>query len=163
MNRRSDAASYALSWPDARREGVEVRGGVHVVVGSRGFARPSLVAEYVRGLPRGALVVSGGARGVDRLAVWVAEQEGLDWVEIPADWDDVTVPGAVVRRRRDGSEYNAAAGMVRNAELVELARTAEVGKVAAFWDGTSRGTRDTIGRAKVAGVRTEIIYDGGGG
>lgn len=156
--RRADAASYALGWPD-EGAGTAPRGGVHVVVGSRGFSRPSLVAEYVRGLPKGSLVVSGGARGVDRLAVWVAEKEGLDWVEIEADWDDVGVPGAVVRRRADGSEYNVLAGMWRNAELVELAATAEVGRVVAFWDGKSRGTRHTIGCAYNLRVHTEIIFD----
>ncbi|MFW6083747.1 MAG: hypothetical protein ACODAA_00865 [Gemmatimonadota bacterium] len=68
-----------------------------------------------------------------------------------------------MRRRSDGSEYNAAAGLERNREMVELAATAEVGRVVAFWDGESSGTRHTIGCAAKAGVRLEIIFDGRAG
>lgn len=162
-SRVAESSELALSYPESRGElGESSRSRfleLVVICGSRGFAYPSLVAEYVRGLSPGTLVVSGGADGPDSLAVWVAEREGLDWVEVPAEWDDLDAPGAVVKYRRDGSAYNVRAGYARNEEMVEMAETAVRGRVVAFWDGRSRGTRHTIGEAAKRRVRTEIIFE----
>jgi|SRR5271170_5720138 len=47
------------------------------IVGSRDFPKLSKVRRYVRGLPKGTIVVSGGAPGVDRAAVREARRCGL--------------------------------------------------------------------------------------
>lgn len=161
-----ESSERALTWPAERGELGEMSVPRHlelpelvVVCGSREFAYPSLVAEYVRALPPGTMVVAGGAAGPDTLAVWVAEQHGLDWIEVPAEWDDLDAEGAVIKTRRDGSRYNVLAGYARNEEMVEMAAGAMRGRVAAFWNGKSKGTRHTIKCAYEQRVRLEIIFE----
>lgn len=81
-------------------------------------------------------VISGGARGTDSLAARFAGEHHLPLVVVPADW----------------KRYGRKAGPLRNAEIVSRADT-----VAAFWDGLSRGTRDAIARARLAGKRVEVF------
>ncbi len=76
------------------------------------------------------VVISGGARGADSLAARFAARHGLPFVVIAADW------------QRHGRK----AGPLRNTEIVN-----RVDALAAFWDGLSRGTRDVISKARVAG------------
>ena len=64
-------------------------------------------------------VVSGGARGVDRLGERYARQRGLPCKLFPAQW----------------AQYGKSAGPLRNAEM---ARYADFG--VAIWDGVSKGT-----------------------
>lgn len=47
------------------------------IVGARNHPHPSMVREYVRSLPKGTVVVSGGARGVDDAAESTASAIGL--------------------------------------------------------------------------------------
>lgn len=96
------------------------------IVGSRDFARLDLVTAYIEALPMDTVVVSGGARGVDSVAVEAAERRGLVTVTYPADWD----------------AYGKGAGFIRNQLIVDQAD-----KVVAFWDGKSKGTRDTMRKA----------------
>jgi hypothetical protein len=102
------------------------------IVGSRGWpeGQSHRVTEYVLNLPAGTVVVSGGAKGVDSMAERVAERCGLDVHTIPADW----------------LKHGRAAGPICNSEIV-----AACDRVVAFWDGESRGTADTIRKAKRAG------------
>lgn len=88
-------------------------------------------------------VVSGGARGGDRAGEAYAERCDLELTVIEPDWEDTSGPDAVVKQHDDGSEYNAKAGFERNSELV-----VEADVVLAFWDGDSRGTLDTIDKAR---------------
>ena len=81
-------------------------------------------------------VVSGGARGADTLAARFARRHGIALIEIRADWE------------RHGKK----AGPMRNSEII---READV--LAAFWDGASAGTRDTLAKARRAGLRV-LIY-----
>ena len=57
--------------PENRRERV-------AVVGSRGYPDRAAVAAYVQALAEGTVVVSGGARGVDRWAADAAAECGLE-------------------------------------------------------------------------------------
>lgn len=82
-----------------------VPGSRVAIVGSRDFDRPDLVASFVRSLPSGVVVVSGGARGVDRFAVDEARRCGLEVDEFLAQW--------VVNGR-----FRKWAGCARNASLV---------------------------------------------
>ena len=62
-------------------------------------------------------VISGRAYGVDRLGEQWATQRGVDIDYMPADWDDVSVPNAVVKYNQRGVAYNAVAGHLRNEEM----------------------------------------------
>lgn len=105
------------------------------IVGSRDFPRLYRVREYVEALPEDTLVISGGARGVDREAVRAAKARGLATMEYFALW----------------KEHGRSAGPIRNARLVQEADCLMV-----FWDGVSKGTLDTIHKAEAAGKPCSI-------
>jgi len=115
------------------------------VVGSRSFRNEAMLATWIEFclhgvMPAGIEIVSGGARGADRMAAKYAFDNRLPYVEFPADWES----------------YGKRAGMIRNAKIVKRADT-----VLAFWDGCSTGTADTINKAIVAKKPVIIIPFGG--
>lgn len=69
------------------------------------------------------VIVSGTAKGADRLGERYARERGYQVVRYPANWD------------RDGNS----AGPIRNAKMAENADA-----LIAFWDGNSRGTYNMI-------------------
>lgn len=83
------------------------------------------------------MIISGGAKGADSLAEDLAIDYEWPYKEFPADWD----------------KYGKSAGFRRNQQIVDACDV-----VLAFWDGKSKGTRDTINKAKVAKKPTFIIY-----
>src|SRR5579859_482231 len=93
------------------------------IVGSRDFEDLDQVRAYVRGLDRESVVVSGGARGVDSVAVEEAGVCGLEYVVFEADWVSL----------------GKRAGMMRNEKLVLFCE-----KVVVFWDGASSGSKSVI-------------------
>ena len=110
------------------------------IVGSRHFPSRALVESFVTSLPCDTCVVSGGARGVDTWAIEAARSLGLPTLIIQADW------------KRHGRK----AGPLRNAELVR-----RVDEIAAFWDGRSRGTLNTVMLALRAGLPVRIFGENG--
>lgn len=104
------------------------------------LAREQAVRDYVAKLEAGTVVLSGGARGVDTVAVEAAKARGLPTLVLRAVWRD------------HRGDYNPDAGFDRNSVLVEKAS-----HVVAFWDGRSGGTRDTIKKARDAGKLKEVI------
>lgn len=94
------------------------------------FRAQRKVAAFVNNLPLDAVVITGGAVGVDSWAENLARQRGLAVVIHHPDWD------------RHGKK----AGMLRNGTIVEDAT-----EVWVFHDGTSKGTANTIERARIAG------------
>lgn len=78
--------------------------------------------------PTSVAIVSGGARGVDRLAKQYAKEQNLPFHEYLADWD----------------KYGKRAGYLRNIKMAENADA-----LLAIWDGKSRGTQHMIARAKL--------------
>jgi YspA, cpYpsA-related SLOG family len=98
------------------------------IVGSRDFPELHRVRRFVQRLPAGIILVSGGARGVDRCAAAVARARGLEIIEYLADWDRYG-------RRR--------AGFIRNRQVVR-----RCDRMVAFWDGASTGTDDAIALAR---------------
>ncbi|KKL53532.1 hypothetical protein LCGC14_2274470 [marine sediment metagenome] len=81
-------------------------------------------------------VVSGCAGGVDSLGEQWALANGIKVEPFPADWDDLTVPNALIRTNKYGKEYNARAGFQRNEAMAQYADV-----LIAIWDGESRGTK----------------------
>lgn len=81
-------------------------------------------------------VVSGCARGVDRLGEEWAQRNGIAVRRFPADWD----------------RFGRGAGVRRNSAMAAYADG-----LIALWDGTSFGTLDMI--SKMVG-RREVWIDG---
>jgi hypothetical protein len=105
-------------------------------IGSRSFADYTLLCEILDSYMPVSLLISGGAKGADYLAHrWAASRE---------------VPVAIYRA--DWHNNGKQAGLLRNAVIVEKAD-----QVVAFWDGLSRGTADTISRAKKTGKPLQIV------
>ena len=100
------------------------------VVGSREYPLPEAVRAFVtrchQKYPE-AILVSGGTRGVDQTAEHQAMVVGMRTLILKANWD----------------LYGRKAGFLRNSEIVQNADV-----VAAFWDGRSHDTKDTIEKAK---------------
>lgn len=124
------------------------------VVGSRDFKDLQLVASYVKSFDPGTKVISGGARGVDSIAIEAAKRAGLPWQEYKADWEDLSHKDAVIKERNDGTKYDAKAGHRRNKILAQLAD-----KIVAFWDGSSNGTMDTVNLARRMKKEVIVIKD----
>ena len=83
-------------------------------------------------------IISGGAKGADSLAKKYARQYlNIKYREFPAEWD----------------KYGKRAGYLRNQTIVD-----NCDMVLAFWNGVSKGTQDTIEKAKKAKIPTLIIY-----
>lgn len=107
-----------------------------VVCGSRDGISESLVRNRMCELPDGTEVISGGARGADRTAEKYARALGFKVRVFMADWD----------------RHGKVAGFLRNQAMLDE----KPDLVIAFWDGESRGTRDTITRARSMGIPVEI-------
>lgn len=108
-------------------------------VGSREFPFLFMIEEIMDRVGR-CTVISGGARGVDRVAETAANALGYPKIILKADWD----------------KHGKAAGPIRNGEMVKLAQAAMV-----FWDGQSRGTQDFIRKAKKKKIPMVIFESGG--
>jgi len=99
------------------------------VVGSRDYNNTDLIADELQGYLEDypdLVIISGGAKGVDRFAEKWANRNGVPTEIFKPDWDT----------------HGRSAGMIRNAEIIANAEG-----VLAFWDGTSSGTWNTIERA----------------
>lgn len=106
------------------------------IVGSRGFTDLNQVSAYVRALPPGTIIVSGGAMGVDRAAENAAKRAGMETKIFPANWP----------------LYGKRAGYLRNVDIVTTSD-----RVVAFWDGQSKGTLHSIELARKQRKPLEIF------
>jgi hypothetical protein len=107
------------------------------IVGSRtcsNYERVKRIVDSVHTPITG--IVSGGARGADTLAEAYAIERDIPIEIIRPDWD----------------RYGKSAGIRRNADIVERADA-----MIAFWDGRSRGTANSIERAKRKGIPIHIV------
>jgi hypothetical protein len=121
-------------------------------------ARKEEARVFVRSLPPGTKIVSGGARGMDQVIEREAIRCRLAFDSYrPRKQRDGTWRIEVVSFTAEGEgsslllpeifSWFTPAALWRNGEMV---RVATVG-VKAFWDGHSRGTADTIRKARAAG------------
>ncbi len=112
--------------------------------------------DYVAKLdvPRDTIIfISGRARtGADNMILKWCRENGYPWVEFEADWENLEVPGAVVRYRRDGSAYNVRAGFDRNVEMGKNATNLMV-----WWDGQSTGTKHMLAVGRTNKLVTDIV------
>jgi len=107
-----------------------------IVAGGRDFNRYYSVAHEITMLANQELkdyavsIVSGMARGADRMAYQFAKQNNVQVYEFPANW----------------GLYGKAAGHIRNRHMAEFADG-----LLAFWDGQSRGTKNMIETMRAMG------------
>lgn len=108
-----------------------------LICGSRNLSDPVLVSQAVSqsGITP-THIISGGARGVDRLAGEYAEHNGIEFTEYLAEWD----------------RYGKRAGFMRNCVMVGIAEA-----VIAIWDGESRGTKHSIDYATSQGKQVFVL------
>jgi hypothetical protein len=81
-------------------------------------------------------IVSGTARGADKLGEKYAREKGYDIKEFPANWD----------------KFGKSAGYIRNDEMAKYSDM-----LIAFWDGISKGTKHMIDLANKRGIKVEIV------
>ena len=85
-------------------------------------------------------VITGGAIGVDQLGARWAREKGIPVLICKPNW------------KRDGKR----AGFIRNSLMIAMLDKKEGDMLLAIWDGKSRGTNDTIEKAKKEGVGISI-------
>jgi hypothetical protein len=105
------------------------------VIGSRSFKDYELVKKTLSPLEI-TLLVSGGAKGADSLGERYAKENNIETLIFKPDWE----------------KHGKAAGMIRNTDIINNSET-----IIAFWDGESRGTKDSITKAEKKGKKVVII------
>ena len=104
-----------------------------IIAGSRTITNPHVIAKAIAQADwEISCVVSGTARGVDKLGEQWAEANGVDIDRYPAQWDT----------------HGKAAGYRRNVVMAENADAAIV-----IWDGKSKGAKHMIDIAKAHNLR----------
>lgn len=114
-----------------------------IIAGSRSITNAATVANAIKesGFPVSE-VVSGGARGVDKIGEFYAAIDKIPIKQFIPDWDGL---GKV-------------AGFIRNQAMADYADA-----LIAVWDGKSRGTKDMIDRATKKGLKVFVYNPNGGG
>lgn len=109
------------------------------IVGSRTFNDYGLVKKTLDKFKQDndiTKIISGGARGADSLGARYARENQIELLEFIPDWNS----------------YGRGAGPIRNRSIINACDS-----VIAFWDGTSKGTANSISQAKDAGRKVEIV------
>lgn len=81
-------------------------------------------------------IVSGGAKGADKLGERYAREHGHALEVFPADWN----------------KHGRSAGIIRNAEMARYAS-----HLVAFWDKKSKGTENMIKFAQENGLFVRVV------
>lgn len=114
-----------------------------IIAGSRNFQDYDLLREkcdnilFSKCIDHSIVIVSGTARGADRLGERYASERGYCLRRFPAEWD----------------KYGKAAGHIRNARMA-----ANADALIAFWDGMSSGTRNMIDFAMIRRLAVRTIF-----
>lgn len=109
------------------------------VIGSRTFNNYQLLSDEIDKLASQYSInkiVSGGAIGADTLGETYANINKIPIIIFKPDW----------------KTHGKAAGIIRNTDIINAADV-----VIAFWDGVSRGTKDSIDKAHKSGKIVVIV------
>ena len=112
-----------------------------IVAGSRGFNNYDVLSRVLDTLTVGLdnedlEVVSGTARGADKIGERYARDRGISIKKFPAEWDT----------------HGKSAGYLRNRDMADYADACVV-----FWDGESKGSKHMIELAEKAGLHLRVI------
>ena len=109
-----------------------------IIAGGREFNDYQLMKESFDRLIQAEdiTIISGTARGADRLGEVLAQEYGLELIRMPANWD----------------KYGKSAGYRRNEAMAKVATHALI-----FWDGKSKGTNHMINLAKQYELTTHVV------
>lgn len=123
-----------------------------IIAGSRHIKSRALVIEAILRCPwwhEITCVVSGCAGGVDQIGAEWARTAKIPVKNMPADWDNLKAPGAVIRiNEATGRAYNAKAGPDRNERMAQYADA-----LILVWNGKSEGSADMLRAAQRHGLR----------
>ncbi|MDJ0637171.1 MAG: DUF2493 domain-containing protein [Xenococcaceae cyanobacterium MO_188.B29] len=113
-----------------------------IVAGSRDFTNYPFLKQKLdfycqRYSPSQIEIVSGAARGADRLGEKYAQDRNLSLKKFPADWN----------------KYGRGAGYRRNEQMAEYATHAVV-----FWDGKSKGSQHMIQIAQEQNLNLRVVH-----
>lgn len=86
-------------------------------------------------------IVEGGCKGVDILAYKYAKNHGIRVTQFNADW----------------GKFGKAAGPIRNSEMITYVGESDYPILVAFVSDTSKGTLDTVNKAKSNGFTTYLF------
>ncbi|WP_341323494.1 DUF2493 domain-containing protein [Solibacillus sp. FSL H8-0523] len=113
-----------------------------IIAGGRDFIDYELLkqkADFLLQNQSEVEIVSGAAKGADKLGEKYAKEKGYPISSHPANWD----------------KHGRSAGYIRNKEMAEYADV-----LIAFWDGKSKGTKHMIDLATKHGLKVRIVnYD----
>ncbi|MHA1302510.1 MAG: DUF2493 domain-containing protein [Candidatus Heimdallarchaeaceae archaeon] len=112
------------------------------IVGGRNFndyekLEDAMQFFHIEDFQEVSVIISGGAKGADSLGERYAENWNIQIKQFLPEWN----------------KYGKAAGFIRNQQIVDACDM-----VLAFWDGESKGTKDTIDKARKAKKPTFIYY-----
>lgn len=112
-----------------------------LIAGSRTFTNYELLVRKCRIILSGLnsteiVIVSGMARGADRMGAAFAVDSKYQLLKFPADW----------------KSHGNRAGYLRNRQMLECVEAAIF-----FWDGRSKGTEDMIRLCEARNLPTRII------
>lgn len=109
------------------------------VVGSRGFDNWSVIRatlDRIRESKKITSIISGGARGPDKLGARYAKEHGIPLTEHLPDWE----------------KHGRSAGYIRNVDIVN-----DSDIILAFYDGRSSGTKHTMTTAHEQGKKVYVV------
>lgn len=121
-----------------------------LVCGDRNWSDKEFINNVLRetwyeldehGIP--LVIIHGCARGADSIAGKIGEQQSLEVIKFPADWE----------------RYGRSAGPIRNQQMLDEGKP---DLVIAFNDAidASKGTKDMVNRAKKSGIKTMVYHHG---
>lgn len=119
------------------------------VTGGRKWRDAGFVRRCLYGFNRNHPItglIHGGAKGWDSYCDMIARDMGLEPIVINAEWDDLTHPDARIRKRNDGTLYDANAGSRRNGWILDLQPDA------LFAGPGGYGTANMIAQARARGI-----------
>lgn len=117
-----------------------------IIAGGRDFNDYDLLSLAVDQLineiqPIKVEIVSGTCKGTDKLGERYADMNGYPIRRFYPDWD----------------KYGLVAGPIRNKQMAEYAAEYSNGYLVAFWDGSSKGTKNMIETAQLYGLKIKVI------
>jgi len=108
------------------------------VSGSRTFNNKKLLFEKIDEINKKIkinLIVTGGALGADQIGMVYAREKGIQLLILKPDWTK-----------------GKCAGILRNQDIINQSHF-----VICFWDGKSKGTKNTIDRCKKSNKPHQVI------